>query len=245
MTEAQNKESSHWWWLDSHSKVISNRSPWLQSTIADLDHKTKGVIEIIEADADSFAQRAEMFYKKRPELISIIQDLYSSHRSLAEQYDHHIKPDPGPRVTPWSFSFNLTTKCQPEKSFTLNDKAYDSYDETNGPEESYESEIDDPEEVMQEMLTCNVNEELMRLRDEVEKLRTENLIQTEQLKQKDEEKRDVIRQLSLAMDLLRDENSKLRRSLAKNSPKKQIKSNTSKPIDDFLGRLFNGLVTWV
>lgn len=29
---------------------------------------------MMEEDADSFAKRAEMYYKKRPELLSIVED---------------------------------------------------------------------------------------------------------------------------------------------------------------------------
>lgn len=37
---------------------------------AELDAKTKAMLKLIEGNADSFAQRAETFYKKPPELIS-------------------------------------------------------------------------------------------------------------------------------------------------------------------------------
>ncbi|XP_011079741.1 protein NETWORKED 3C [Sesamum indicum] len=250
MVEAKNKESSHWWWFDSHNKSISNRSPWLQSTLAELDEKTKIMLKIIEEDADSFAQRAEMYYKKRPELISMVEDFYRTHRSLAERYDQ-VKSESGTRLpTPWSSPLSFT-KYRLEKSLSLSDKAYDSYSEAYGPEESEESEVDDPEEE-EEILQNHVeseteevsggagNEELMKLRAEVERLREENKVQKEQLLQKDEEKREVIRQLSLAMDLLREENVKLSQCLARNTPKKENQPEYAKLKEGFFGRLFNG-----
>jgi len=37
---------------------------------ADMDAKVKAMIKLIEEDADSFARRAEMYYKKWPEPIT-------------------------------------------------------------------------------------------------------------------------------------------------------------------------------
>ncbi|KAJ8559289.1 hypothetical protein K7X08_003347 [Anisodus acutangulus] len=64
-----------------------NCSPWLQSTIAELDAKTESMLRIIEEDADTFAQKAEMYFKKRPELVNMIEEIYHAHRLLAEGYD--------------------------------------------------------------------------------------------------------------------------------------------------------------
>nr|GLL31432.1 protein NETWORKED 3A-like isoform X2 [Ipomoea trifida] len=87
MVEARDsKLSSHWWWFEAEKNTYKNRSPWLQSTLAELDRKINAMLRIIEGDADSFAQRAEMFYKKRPELISMVRNYYRAHRLLAEGY---------------------------------------------------------------------------------------------------------------------------------------------------------------
>ncbi|EYU46656.1 hypothetical protein ABFS82_04G021100 [Erythranthe guttata] len=254
MVEAKNRGSSHSWWFDSHSKGNSTRSIWLQSTLAELDEKAKTMLKLIEEDADSFAQRAEMYYKKRPELISMVEDFYRTHRSLAERYDL-VKSENGARlVTPWSSSPLSFTKYRLEKSLSLNlnDKAYDSYSEAYGPDESDESEVDDPEEeeTVEDLLECSgteevlgsgaIEEELTKLRRKVEGLREENEVQKEQLMQKDEEKREVIRQLSLAMDLLREENLNLRQNLAKNAPKKENQIEYNKLKEGFFGKLFNG-----
>ncbi|CAL0311847.1 unnamed protein product [Lupinus luteus] len=39
-------------------------------------------------DGDSFAKRAEMYYKKRPELINFVEESFKAYRALAERYDH-------------------------------------------------------------------------------------------------------------------------------------------------------------
>lgn len=53
-----------------------------------MDAKIKAMIKLIEEDADSFARRAEMYYKKRPELIKLVEEFYRAYRALAERYDY-------------------------------------------------------------------------------------------------------------------------------------------------------------
>ncbi|CDY10670.1 BnaA05g16920D [Brassica napus] len=73
------------WWWDSH---IPKNSKWIQQNLADMDSKVKAMIKLIEEDADSFARRAEMYYKKRPELMKLVEEFYRAYRALAERYDH-------------------------------------------------------------------------------------------------------------------------------------------------------------
>ncbi|XP_058748726.1 protein NETWORKED 1D-like [Vicia villosa] len=79
-----NKKYS-WWW-DSH--ISPKNSKWLQENLTDMDVKVKQMIKLIEEDADSFARRAEMYYKKRPELMKLVEEFYRAYRALAERYDH-------------------------------------------------------------------------------------------------------------------------------------------------------------
>lgn len=46
------------------------------------------MLNIMQDDSDSFAKRAEMYYKKRPEFVQMVEDLTKSYRSLAQKYDH-------------------------------------------------------------------------------------------------------------------------------------------------------------
>ncbi|MCD9558762.1 hypothetical protein HAX54_016347 [Datura stramonium] len=239
MVESKDKLSSHWWWLDSQKKSTPNRSPWLQSTLAELDDKTEAMLKIVEQNADSFAQRAEMYYKKRPQLINMVEDFYRTHRLLAEKYDQ-IKCESGTRlVTPWMSPLSFT-KYPQKKLMSATEISYDSYSETFDPESEssdYMSEVEDPDLEEEEIQTPRAekeameeissgfranNDEVLKLREEIEKLKEESRVQQELLIQKDEEKREVIRQLSLAMDLLREENIMLRKSSTKaSSPKKE------------------------
>ena len=58
------------------------------SVSTDMDTKVKAMIKLIEEDADSFARRAEMYYKKRPELMKLAEEFYRAYRALAERYNH-------------------------------------------------------------------------------------------------------------------------------------------------------------
>lgn len=88
MATLSHSESSRlysWWW-DSH--ISPKSSKWLQDNLTDMDAKVKSMIKLIEEDADSFARRAEMYYKKRPELIKLVEEFYRAYRALAERYDY-------------------------------------------------------------------------------------------------------------------------------------------------------------
>ncbi|CAD5184876.1 unnamed protein product [Musa acuminata subsp. malaccensis] len=86
LSHAESRRLYSWWW-DSH--ISPKQSKWLQDNLtADMDNKIKAMIRLIEEDADSFAKRAEMYYKKRPELIKLVEEFYRAYRALAERYDH-------------------------------------------------------------------------------------------------------------------------------------------------------------
>lgn len=73
-----------WWWA---SHIRTKQSKWLEQSLQDMEDRVETVLKLIEEDGDSFAKRAEMYYKKRPELISFVEETYRAYRSLAERYD--------------------------------------------------------------------------------------------------------------------------------------------------------------
>ncbi|KAM3338548.1 hypothetical protein P3S68_030634 [Capsicum galapagoense] len=77
------------WWAASH--IRTKQSKWLEQSLQDMQGKVESVIKLIEQDGDSFAKRAEMYYKKRPELINFVEESYRAYRALAERYDHLSK----------------------------------------------------------------------------------------------------------------------------------------------------------
>jgi DNA repair exonuclease SbcCD ATPase subunit len=52
-----------------------------------MDAKLKATIKLLEEVADSFAKRAEMYYKHRPKLMKLVEEFYRAYCTLAEQYD--------------------------------------------------------------------------------------------------------------------------------------------------------------
>ncbi|XP_057960293.1 protein NETWORKED 1D [Malania oleifera] len=85
LLQPESRRLYSWWW-DSH--ISPKNSKWLQENLTDMDIKVKAMIKLIEEDADSFARRAEMYYKKRPELMKLVEEFYRAYRALAERYDH-------------------------------------------------------------------------------------------------------------------------------------------------------------
>ncbi|KAG8097635.1 hypothetical protein GUJ93_ZPchr0013g34613 [Zizania palustris] len=85
-TSPTNTRRKYSWWWNSH--ICPKNSKWLQENLTDMDSKIKLMIKIIDEDAESFAQRAEMYYRRRPELMTLLEELYRAYRALAERYDH-------------------------------------------------------------------------------------------------------------------------------------------------------------
>ncbi|XP_061371050.1 protein NETWORKED 4A-like [Gastrolobium bilobum] len=85
MNRLESRKSHSWWW-DSH--ISPKNSKWLSENLDEMDRNVKRMLKLIEEDADSFAKKAEMYYQKRPELVSLVEEFYRGYRSLAERYDH-------------------------------------------------------------------------------------------------------------------------------------------------------------
>ncbi|KAL5565173.1 hypothetical protein UlMin_028337 [Ulmus minor] len=278
------KQNSHRWCLDNPNTTTSKQSPWLQSTLAELQQKTKAMLILVEGDADTFAQRAEMFYKKWPELINMVEECYRAHRSVAERYDHVMCDFPSQLVTTLGSPFSSTKyqeKPREEEVRVEVRKMERLENETCDTEDSTKSEVDDPKEdddqqrdgtlvqekpKIEEFLdeVWKMNKEMKRLeeynkaqknqlkkkederiavrklKEELKRLGEENKAQKEQLKQKDREKIEVISQLSMAVEMHKEENVELRKCLAKESPKRSNPFDFNKLKGTIFGNLFNG-----
>lgn len=58
-----------------------------RSLTSEMDRNVRQMMKLIEDNGDSFAQKAEMYYQKRPELISLVEEFYRGYRSLVERYE--------------------------------------------------------------------------------------------------------------------------------------------------------------
>ncbi|GAA0152940.1 hypothetical protein LIER_11296 [Lithospermum erythrorhizon] len=76
--------------LSNNSNRNSLSKPsWLLLTIAELDERIKRLTINIpenESVAHCFGERAEDYYRQRPQLLSLLQDLYNGYISLADRY---------------------------------------------------------------------------------------------------------------------------------------------------------------
>uniref|UniRef100_A0A0E0LPH2 NAB domain-containing protein n=2 Tax=Oryza punctata TaxID=4537 RepID=A0A0E0LPH2_ORYPU len=254
------KELSQAWWFDSHN--LARTSPWLTNTLSELDDKTKQMLKMIDQDADSFAQRAEMYYKKRPVLVDMLGDLYRTHRSLAEQLDllkhgngtRHTVFGPSSCTQSWSHQAAAAAGAAmggkgttgSRSSISLCSDTYDSESEVDDPEqEDMEEELSQSETMMKqlqsqsdqaaqlELMRAEIemlkeknaelqkasagNEILKEKNEELQRVREENTALKAELAAKDEEKREVIRQLASSFDIVKKENFTLREYIIKNS----------------------------
>lgn len=53
-----------------------------------MEEKVQNMLQMLSEDADSFSKKAEMYYRKRPEIIAFIEVSFHRYRALAERYDH-------------------------------------------------------------------------------------------------------------------------------------------------------------
>jgi hypothetical protein len=225
---------------------------------AELDDKTKQMLKLIDQDADSFAQRAEMYYKKRPVLVDMLGDLYRAHRSLAEQYDtlkHSCSTrrsmlTPSPSNKSWSPASMDGKTTGSSSSNSLCSDSYDSDSEVDDPEEEHPEEERDekvsegrgmPEGETEGAEKDQPDQEAELMRAEIKRLSEQNIELQKVIEEnkaalkaeiaaKDEEKREVIRQLASSIDMVKQENYTLRECI-KSSKQHQPSAPSSRGFD--------------
>ncbi|KAJ4711493.1 protein NETWORKED 3A-like [Melia azedarach] len=178
-----------------------SQTQWLHTTLSGLDKKRRTMLDIMQDDGDSFAKRAEMYYKKRPELVEMVEDLHKSYRSLAENYDK-LKSAGLPKF----LSSSNRTKI-----------VEDSNMEDHVDESLISKEVNN-----KRMMNCTVELSTLLVREKnsdelktkVSKLLEDNLREQAELIRRNDEKRQVIKQLSSEINCLKDENVVLKNRLA-------------------------------
>ncbi|KAL4569496.1 hypothetical protein LXL04_025135 [Taraxacum kok-saghyz] len=181
--------SSHSWWLDNtHNRP--HQSQWLHSTLSDLEKKVKHILSLIEDDGDTFAERAEMFYKKKPLLIKSVEDLHESYKHLAEKYDQLIKRHENVRAFPNPNRF-------PQLQSSNADQNYETFKKKR-------CEFDD-----------GLEKRWTEMGLTVMKLVEDNLEQQAELVKKNDQKREAINELCVHVRKLVAENNELKTKLAR------------------------------
>ncbi|TKY74435.1 NETWORKED 2A [Spatholobus suberectus] len=77
-----------WWWA---SHIRTKQSKWLEQSLQDMEEVVAETLKIIDDEGESFSQRAEMYYRKRPQLVGYVEEVFRAYRALAERYDHLSK----------------------------------------------------------------------------------------------------------------------------------------------------------
>lgn len=52
-----------------------------------MEEKVQSMMKLIDVDADSFGKKAELYFKRRPELMSYVDEIYKAYKALADRYD--------------------------------------------------------------------------------------------------------------------------------------------------------------
>ncbi|KAB2633779.1 hypothetical protein D8674_030026 [Pyrus ussuriensis x Pyrus communis] len=75
--------------LSSSNRSNMNRKPpWLLPVLDDMEERMKMLASNTaqQDTGDTFAERAEAYYKRRPQLLSLLQDLYNAYLTLSDRY---------------------------------------------------------------------------------------------------------------------------------------------------------------
>ncbi|XP_039146348.1 kinase-interacting family protein-like [Dioscorea cayenensis subsp. rotundata] len=78
---------------------------WLQAALADIEQRVNEVAlsQPGKDESDSFADRAEFYYEKRPQLVSLLHDLHHRYLQLADRYSQSLlrrTHSPSPSISP-------------------------------------------------------------------------------------------------------------------------------------------------
>ncbi|KAI3730368.1 hypothetical protein L1987_61538 [Smallanthus sonchifolius] len=75
----------------SKSRFLSKPS-WLLLSISDMEDKIQAIN--VDDKPDTFGERADFYYRKRPEVLALIQDLYNRYLYLADRYTRTLTKQP-------------------------------------------------------------------------------------------------------------------------------------------------------
>ncbi|CAL9112589.1 unnamed protein product [Musa textilis] len=73
-----------WWWA---SHIRTKQSKWLDNSLQEMEEKVNSMMKLIEEDADTFGKKAELYFRRRPELMNFVEEMYKAYKALADRYD--------------------------------------------------------------------------------------------------------------------------------------------------------------
>nr|XP_043639714.1 protein NETWORKED 3C-like [Erigeron canadensis] len=234
--------SPHTMWPGNSHNTRLPHSQWLQSTLSDLEQKVKKMMNSIEDDGDTFAKRAEMFYKKKPSLIEAMEDLQGSYRSLAENHYQLMI-----RLENLRSFYKLNSGSPISGNPNPIPPKFEGFDHDHDNDEDQNSDL--PCEGWVSLESKTEKSKVVQMDDEFEKgwsvlslnmmkLVTDNLEQQAELVKRNDEKREAINNLRSHVSKLAAENIELQCKLAQtNANKTQNRSQLSRAKDVILKRI--------
>ncbi|KAG5018898.1 hypothetical protein JHK87_014753 [Glycine soja] len=72
---------------DTKSNLLTHFGYFPNSYSDDMEDVMAETLNIIHNEGESFSQRAEMYYRKRPQLVGYVEEVFRSYRALADRYD--------------------------------------------------------------------------------------------------------------------------------------------------------------
>ncbi|KAF0908614.1 hypothetical protein E2562_026658 [Oryza meyeriana var. granulata] len=77
-----------WWWA---SHIRTTQSKWLDANLQEMETRVKAMLRLLGEEADTFGKKAEMYYRRRPEVINHVEQVYRAYRALVGRYEHLSK----------------------------------------------------------------------------------------------------------------------------------------------------------
>lgn len=199
----------------------------------ELEMKVKKMLSLIQEDGDTFAKRAEMFYKRRPLLIESVEDLHGSYISLAKKYNRLMI-----RAFPKSDSPISENPNRFQTKLEGSDHDHDHHQKSDLDLEDWlylESQTEKSNAVP---FDNDIGKGWSKLKVNMMKLVQDNLEQQAELVKRNDEKRDTIKELRAQVSNLVAENNELKSNLANSKADiKQKRSQLSKAKDGILKRI--------
>ncbi|XP_076912933.1 kinase-interacting family protein-like [Bidens hawaiensis] len=168
-----------------------SKPSWLLLSISDMEDKIQEING--EDKPDTFGERADFYYRKRPELLALIQDLYSRYLYLADRYTRTLSKQQ-PQEPKQQQKQTQEKIC--ETNSTYSDDAESSL--SSLPQKPDTSEI-----IISELVMKFVEYEIA-----VEELKTLDMVQ-EESKKKIELQQSLLEVLESERVVLTNENSRL------------------------------------
>lgn len=183
---------------------------------ADLNEKTKVMVSIIDDnEGDSFAGRAETFYRRRRELVSTIQDVHKSYGCLAEKYKRLAKAS---RIEEEEKTRNVIEAAMDDEvrsKLRLNIYGCLAEKYKQLTKASRIEEVEAEEEETEDVIEAMDDEVRSKLRLRVMRLIEDNLYQQSEMMTKNNENREAIRDFRSRIESLVDEQRDIKACFAR------------------------------